>query len=61
METAIVFSTDRLGLADPVVAGQCWEAALEGPSPEGARQRLDALVPSITAPVRAGLEALIER
>ncbi|MFI2433047.1 hypothetical protein [Streptomyces sp. NPDC018693] len=58
---ATVFSTDRLGLADPVRARQRWEAALEGPYPEGAQEQLDALVPSMAPAVRAGLEGLITR
>jgi hypothetical protein len=58
-DAAIVFSTDRLGLADPALARQHWEAALQGPYPEGTRERLDALVPSMTPAVRSGLESLI--
>ncbi|MGW8881915.1 hypothetical protein [Streptomyces mirabilis] len=58
---AIVFSTDRLGLADPVLAWKRWQAVLQGPYPEGAQERLGALVPSMTAAVRAGHEGLIAR
>ncbi|MER5942445.1 hypothetical protein ABT121_34665 [Streptomyces sp. NPDC001928] len=58
VDAATVFSTDRLGLADPELARERWEAALAGPYPEGAREQLDALIPTMAPPVRARLEAL---
>lgn len=59
VDAATVFSTDRLGLADPGLARERWEAARAGPYPEGAREELGALLPTMEPSVRARLEDLV--
>jgi hypothetical protein len=64
LDAAIVFSTDRLGLADPAAALRCWEEALAAEPEEWAenvRDELHALAPSMTPAVRAALGPLIDR
>lgn len=60
-DIAIVFSLGLTGQPDPVRARTRWEAALDGPYPEGAQEMLRANLPLMSPATRAELEGFADR
>ena len=54
----ILYSVDMFGVRDPQLAYECWEAALDGPYPEGAQEDFTKIEHLLDREMRARLALL---
>jgi hypothetical protein len=57
----ILYSVDTFGVRDPLLAYESWEAALDGPHPEGAQEDLARIKHRLDDELRARLAPLMAR
>lgn len=59
VDLGMLHSVADFGLHDPQEAAHCWQAALEGPYPEGAREEFAKIEPLLDEQTRALLAPLL--
>jgi hypothetical protein len=55
----ILYSVDMFGVRDPQLAYECWEAAFDGPYPEGAQEELAKIEGRLDDEMRVRLAPLV--